>query len=77
VTQIGGIYSASFTSAGGQIADFTSVGGENCKAFLKTGPSWENGWRWVVRGWLCGIQGDSVQDRDLQSFIDALIVKVP
>jgi len=64
VTQIGGIYSASFTSAGGQIADFTSVGGENCKAFLKTGPP-------------CGIQGDSVQDRDLQSFIDALIVKVP
>jgi hypothetical protein len=38
VNQIGGIYTASFTSAGGETASFTSVGGENCKAFLKYGP---------------------------------------
>jgi hypothetical protein len=30
-----------------------------------------------VHGWLCGVQGNSVQDRDLQSFVDALVVKVP
>jgi hypothetical protein len=97
VNQIGGIYTASFTSAGGQTASFTSaggqtasftsaggqtasftsVGGENCKAFLKLGPPWAGGSLWVVRGWLCGVQGNSVQDRDLQSFVDALIVKVP
>jgi hypothetical protein len=64
VHQIGDIYTASFTS----------VGGENCKAFLKLGPPWQQGWVWVVRGWLCGIHGNSV-DRDLQSFVDALIVK--
>jgi hypothetical protein len=50
---------------------------KTCKAFLKLGPPWWNGWRWVVRGWLCGVQGNSVQDRDLQSFVDALVVKVP
>ena len=78
VNQIGDIYTASFTSAGGQTASFTSVGGENCKAFLKVGPPWRNnGWLWVVRGWLCGVQGNSVQDRDLQSFVDALVVKAP
>jgi hypothetical protein len=54
-----------------------TLAGENCKAFLKLGPPWWNGWLWVVRGWLCGVQGNSVQDRDLQSFVDALVVKVP
>ena len=77
VNQIGGIYTASFTSAGGQTASFTSAGGENCKAFLKLGPPWAGGFLWVVRGWLCGVQRNSVQDRDLQSFVDALYVKVP
>ena len=77
VNQIGGIYTASFTSAGGQTASVTSVGAENCKAFLKLGPPWQGGFQWAVRGWLCGIQGNSVQDRDLQSFVDALVVKVP
>lgn len=86
VNQIGDIYTASFTSAGGETASFTSVGGENCKAFLKLGPprwngwsAWTgaSGWLWVVRGWLCGVQGNSVEDRDLQSFVDALIVKGP
>jgi hypothetical protein len=77
VNQIGGIYTASFTSAGGQTAAFTSVGGENCKAFLKLGPPWQGGSLWAVRGWLCGVQGNSVQDRDLQSFVDALVIKVP
>jgi hypothetical protein len=75
VNQIGGIYTASFTSAGGQTPSFTSVGGENCKAFLKYAPPWASGFLWVVRGWLCGVKGNSVQDRDLQSFVDALIVK--
>jgi hypothetical protein len=77
VNQIGDIYSASFTSAGGQTASVTSVGGENCKAFLKLGPPWAGGSLWAVRGWLCGVHGNSVQDRDLQSFVDALVVKVP
>ena len=77
VNQTGGIYTASFTSAGGQTANVTSVGGENCKAFLKLGPPWAGGSLWAVRGWLCGVQGNSVQDRDLQSFVDALVVKVP
>jgi hypothetical protein len=77
VNQIGGIYTASFTAGGGETAVFSSVGGENCKAFLKLGPPWGGGSLWVVRGWLCGVQGNSVQDRDLQSFIDALVVKVP
>jgi hypothetical protein len=77
VNQIGGIYTASFTSAGGQTASFTSVGGENCKAFLKLGPPNGGGFLWAVRGWLCGVQGNSVQDRDLQSFVDALVIKVP
>jgi hypothetical protein len=77
VNQIGSIYTASFTSAGGQTASFTSVGGENCKAFLKLGPPWAGGSLWAVRGWLCGVQGSSVQDRDLQSFVDALVIKVP
>jgi hypothetical protein len=77
VNQIGGIYIASFTAAGGQTAAFTSVGGENCKAFLKLGPPWAGGSLWIVHGWLCGVPGNSVRDRDLQSFVDALIVKVP
>jgi hypothetical protein len=77
VNQIGGIYTASFTSAGGQTASFTSAGGENCKAFLKYGPPWQGGYLWAVWGWLCGVQGNSVQDRDLLSFVDALYVKVP
>jgi hypothetical protein len=77
VNQIGDIYSASFTSAGGQTAGFTFVGGENCKAFLKWGPPWQGGFLWRASGWLCGVQGNSVQDRDLQSFVDALIIKVP
>jgi len=67
VSQIGDIYTARFTSAGG----------ENCKAFAKFGPQWQQGFMWEVRGWLCGVQGNSVQDRDLQSFVDALVVKVP
>ena len=41
VNQIGSIYTASFTSAGGQTASFTAVGGENCKAFFKYGPPWD------------------------------------
>ena len=65
VHQIGGIYTASFTSAGG----------ENCKAFFKLGPPWQGGFLWRLSGWLCGVPGNSVQDRDLQSFVDALIVK--
>jgi hypothetical protein len=77
VNQTGGIYTASFSSAGGQTASVTSVGGENCKAFLKLGPPWGGGFLWAVRGWLCGVQGNSVQDRDLQSFVDALVIKVP
>jgi hypothetical protein len=77
VNQIGSSYTASFTAAGGRAPSFTFVGGENCKAFLKYGPPWAQGWRWVVRGWLCGFPGNNVQDRDLQSFVDALIVKVP
>jgi hypothetical protein len=76
VNQIGSIYTAGFTAAGGQTASLTSVGGENCKAFFKYGPSWQGGFLWAVRGWLCGVPGNSVQDRDLQSFVDALIVKV-
>jgi hypothetical protein len=77
VNQIGGIYTTSFTSAGGETASFTAIGGENCKAFFKYGPPWQFGFLWAVRGWLCGVQGNSVQDRDLQSFVDALIVKAP
>ena len=77
VKQIGDIYTASFTSAGGQTASFTSVGGENCKAFFKYGPPWQSGFLWAVYGWLCGVQGNGVQDRDLQSFVDALIIKAP
>jgi hypothetical protein len=77
VNQIGGIYTASFTSAGGQTASVTSVGGENCKAFLKLGPPNGGGFLWVVRGWLCGVQGQSVSDRDLHAFADSLIVKAP
>jgi hypothetical protein len=73
----GDLYTASFTSAGGETASIASVGGENCKAFLKYGPPWQGGFLWAVRGWLCGVQGNSVQDRDLQSFVDALVVKVP
>ena len=65
VSQIGDIHTARFTSAGG----------ENCKAFAKFGPPWQQGFVWEARGWLCGVQGNSVQDRDLQSFVDALIVK--
>ena len=67
VSQIGDIYTARFTSAGG----------ENCRAFAKFGPPWASGFVWAVHGWLCGVQGNSVQDRDLQSFVDALVVKVP
>jgi hypothetical protein len=77
VNQIGSIYTASFTAAGGQAPSFTFVGGENCKAFLKYGPPWANGFQWAVYGWVCGVPGNSVQDRDLQSFVDALVVKVP
>jgi hypothetical protein len=77
VNQIGGIYTASFTAAGGQTATFSSVGGENCKAFLKLGPPWASGSLWAVRGWLCGVQGQSVSDGDLQAFVDSLIVKAP
>jgi hypothetical protein len=65
VSQIGGIYTARFTSAGG----------ENCGAFAKFGPPWQQGFVWEVRGWLCGVQGQSVPDGDLQKFVDSLIVK--
>jgi hypothetical protein len=65
VSQIGDIYTARFTSAGG----------ENCKAFAKFGPPWQHGFVWAVRGWLCGVQGQSVPDGDLQTFVDSLIVK--
>jgi hypothetical protein len=54
VSQRGDIYTARFTSAGG----------ENCKAFAKFGPPWASGFVWAVHGWLCGVQGNSVQDRD-------------
>ena len=65
VSQIGDIYTARFTSAGG----------ENCNAFAKFGPPWQQGFVWEVRGWLCGVQGQSVPDGDLQKFVDSLIVK--
>jgi hypothetical protein len=65
VSQIGDIYTERFTSAGG----------ENCKAFAKFGPPWQQGFVWEVRGWLCGVQGQSVPDGDLQKFVDSLIVK--
>jgi hypothetical protein len=65
VSQIGDIYTARFTSAGG----------ENCKAFAKFGPPWQSGFVWAVQGWLCGVQGQSVSDGDLQTFVDSLIVK--
>jgi hypothetical protein len=67
VSQMGDIYTARFTSAGG----------ENCRAFAKFGPPWASGSVWAAHGWLCGIQGNSVQDRDLQSFVDALVIRVP
>ena len=67
VSQMRDIYTACFTSAGG----------ENCQAFAKFGPPWASGFVWAVHGWLCGVPGNSVQDRDLQSFADALVVKVP
>jgi hypothetical protein len=67
VSQIGDIYTARFTSAGG----------ENCRAFAKYGPPWQHGFVWAVRGWLCGVQGRSVSDGDLQAFVDSLIVKAP
>jgi hypothetical protein len=66
VSQIGDIYAASFTSPRG----------ENCKAFLKFGPPWGRGFAWAFRGWLCGAQGKSVSDGDLQSFVSSLIVRV-
>jgi hypothetical protein len=40
VSQIGDIYTARFTSDGG----------ENCKAFAKFGPPWQHGFVWEVRG---------------------------
>jgi hypothetical protein len=67
VSQIGEIYTAHFTSAGG----------ENCKAFAKFGPPWRSGFVWAVQGWLCGVQGQSVSDGDLQTFVDCLFVKAP
>jgi hypothetical protein len=67
VSQIGEIYTARFTSAGG----------ENCKAFAKFGPPWQSGSVWAVQGWLCGVQGQSVSDGDLKTFVDSLIVKAP
>ena len=67
LSQIGEIYMARFTSAGG----------ENCRAFAKFGPQWQQGFVWEVRGWLCGVQGRSVSDGDLQPFVDSLIVKAP
>jgi hypothetical protein len=67
VSQMGDIYTARFTSAGG----------ENCKAFAKFGPPWASGFVWAVHGWLCGVQGQSVSDGDLQAFVDSLIVKAP
>jgi hypothetical protein len=66
VSQIGDIYAASFTSARGQ----------NCKGFVKFGPPWGGGFAWGLRGWLCGAQGKSVSDGDLQSFVSNLIVRV-
>jgi hypothetical protein len=65
VSQIGDIYTARFTSAGG----------ENCKAFAKFGPPWQHGFVWAIHGWLCGVQRQSVSDGDLQTFVDSLIVK--
>ena len=65
VSQIGDIYDASFTSARGQ----------NCKAFVKYGPPWEAGFAWTLNGRLCGAQGKSVSDGDLQSFASSLIVR--
>ena len=65
MSQIGDIYTARFTSDGG----------ENCKAFAKFGPPWQHGFVWEVRGWLCGVQGQRVPDGDLQTFVDSLIVK--
>jgi hypothetical protein len=66
VSQIGDIYAGSFTSGRG----------ENCKAFAKLGPPWQFGFAWRLSGWLCGAQGKSVPDGDLQSFVSSLIVRV-
>jgi hypothetical protein len=66
VSQIGDINAASFSSARG----------ENCKAFAKFGPPWPSGFAWVLHGWLCGPQGKSVSDGDLQSLVSSLIVRV-
>jgi hypothetical protein len=65
VSQIGDIYAASFTSGRS----------ENCKAFAKLGPPWQFGFAWRLNGWLCGAQGKSVADGDLQSFLSSLIVR--
>jgi hypothetical protein len=65
VSQIGDIHAASFTSGRG----------ENCKAFAKYGPPWQRGFAWRLLGSLCGAQGKSVSDGDLQKFVDSLIVK--
>ena len=66
VSQIGDIYAASFTSGRG----------EKCKAFAKYGPPWQRGFGWRLLGSLCGAQGKSVSDGDLQSFVSSLIVRV-
>jgi hypothetical protein len=65
VNQIGGIYTARFTA----------VGGENCKALFKLGRYGMAAFCGRFAAGFCGIQGNNVQDRDLQSFVDALIVK--
>jgi len=42
---------------------------------LQVGPLWHGGFCGRFAAGFCGIQGNNVQGRDLQSFVDALIVK--
>lgn len=54
---------------------FVHASNAQCRAFIRDSQSWQGGYQYVMRGFLCGKQGAAVGENDLASVLAAVTIR--
>jgi hypothetical protein len=59
----------------GYNSTFINTSSSQCRAFLRDSQSWQGGYRYVLRGFLCGKKGAAVSENDLDTLLAAVTIR--
>jgi hypothetical protein len=54
---------------------FVNSNNSQCRAFIRNSQSWQGGYRYVMRGFLCGKQGAALSENDLDTLLAAVTIR--